>query len=439
MTGERETRTQTDIWGTEHEYIYEDGERVGEYKNEDRGGFLGIGTERQRVEYDSDHEEVGYSRAEKRGGFLGIGAEDVEANYDGRGERAGYSRVEERGGFLGIGSHHARIGYAEDGCEISSTQTESRGGFLGIGERRVRVTRYEDDARSARASRSASSSRDDLGDGLGQLVVVLAAICFVVWVVFAVLLPLAIIDTAVLALVAAAVSPKHRQILFSVSTLGAAYMLMDYNSGWLTHSLTQTLPFLGGWISLLVYVNVAAGLASAYFLLAPMVPSLRPGNEGDPTKQQLLLVGGLVALGAAILAAQIYVDVRWQRENTPMSGTASSPAPPGAQAGAAPEEVAAPVQSDQAEPSPLPQPTQLPPQDDGPPAPQSTVTAGETHSAELGTSFAGSVAPVQRPRTKQKRAVVPAAPATIACVLPDGRETKLIAGECESAGGMEYR
>jgi hypothetical protein len=76
MTHEREVRKETDFWGNEKEIIYENGEKVGEIKSEERGGFLGIGSESVKVEYNTHGEEVGFTKPEERGGFFGIGAEE---------------------------------------------------------------------------------------------------------------------------------------------------------------------------------------------------------------------------------------------------------------------------------------------------------------------------------------------------------------------------
>jgi uncharacterized protein YraI len=144
MADEREIRKETGFWGGEKEVIYENGQKVGEIKSEERGGFFGIGGDTVKVEYNTNGDEVGYTKQEERGGFFGIGTEKVHVRYDAHGEEVGQSRVEEKGGFLGIGAHHVRIEYDTDGNEVSQSNWEKRGGFLGIGEERVRVTRYKD-------------------------------------------------------------------------------------------------------------------------------------------------------------------------------------------------------------------------------------------------------------------------------------------------------
>lgn len=142
MSDEREVRKETDFWGNEKEVIYENDRKVGEVKTEERGGFLGFGSESVKVEYDNSGHEVSHSKQEERGGFLGIGAEQVEVRYDNTDIEIGHSRVEERGGFFGFGGHHVRVEYDNDQNEISQTNAERRGDFLGIGGERVRVTRY---------------------------------------------------------------------------------------------------------------------------------------------------------------------------------------------------------------------------------------------------------------------------------------------------------
>jgi hypothetical protein len=149
MAGEREIKRETDFWGNEKEVIYEDGRKVGEYRLEERGGFMGMGTRTEKVEYNSEGVEVGYSRQEERGGFMGMGTENKDIHYNTDDEEVGHSQVEERGGFMGMGTHHVSVEYDHDGNEISQSNWERRGTLLGMGGERVRVTRYADGSASS--------------------------------------------------------------------------------------------------------------------------------------------------------------------------------------------------------------------------------------------------------------------------------------------------
>ncbi|MDB5694396.1 MAG: hypothetical protein JWO81_3459 [Alphaproteobacteria bacterium] len=447
MARERETRTERDFWGNEHEYIYEDGKRVGEHKIESRGGFLGIGDEPQKVEYDLDGNERGYSRKERQGGFLGIGEEEVEANYDDNRRRAGYSRVEQRGGFLGIGTHHARIGYDEDGNEVSSTQSARRGGFLGIGERRARVTRYpnEDDETQIRHGSPRSGNDSDLTEGLAKLAIGLLVVFFAILLFFAVLLPLALVNSAALALGAAGISATKRKALFLVSAFGGAYVLFDYNAGWLTHGLQQTLPFLRGQAAVFVYINVSAALVSVFALLRPLMQQFIPLQEEYRARQEVILAAGLVAVGCAIFATQRYADLRWQQEQPAVASTSlvsdqRSDPPTGAYLHDSSRDQSAPVR-----PPVSQSPTSQRPISQAPIARGGTNTVTESTSAietpQRRVAVSSGAIPRHSERLRRNGASEAAAaePPKIACVLPGGREARLAADQCESAGGMEYR
>lgn len=159
MSKEREVRKETDFWGNEKEVIYENNQRVGEIKTEERGGFLGLGGESVKVEYDSSGKEVSYIKNEERGGFLGIGAEPVEVRYDSsENKEVSYSKVEERGGIFGIGSHHVRVEYDKNDKEVSQTHHERRGDFLGVGGERVRVTQYTEKDKKLNKSTDTNSN-----------------------------------------------------------------------------------------------------------------------------------------------------------------------------------------------------------------------------------------------------------------------------------------
>lgn len=158
MTDEREVKKETDFWGNEKEVIYEDGRKVGEYRLEERGGFMGMGTRTEKVEYNSDGDEVGYSRQEERGGFMGMGTENKDVHYNTDDEEIGHSQVEERGGFMGMGTHHVSVEYDHDGNEVSQSNWERRGTLLGMGGERVRVTRSADGSASLGGSGGSRNS-----------------------------------------------------------------------------------------------------------------------------------------------------------------------------------------------------------------------------------------------------------------------------------------
>jgi hypothetical protein len=192
MSEEREVRKETDFWGNEKEVIYENNQKVGEVRTEERGGFLGIGAETVKVEYDNSGSETSYTRIEERGGFLGIGSEETQVRYDSSNQEIGQSRVEARGGFLGMGGHHVRVEYDANGNEVSQTNTELRGDFLGFGGDRRRVTRYNTAAvapntrisgTADRSTNSSSSNRSDSASGgsFGILLGVLGIIAFIAW------------------------------------------------------------------------------------------------------------------------------------------------------------------------------------------------------------------------------------------------------------------
>jgi hypothetical protein len=168
MAQEREIRKESSWFGPDKEVIYEGGERVGEVKTEERGGFFGMGSETVKVEY-IDGKETGYSREEERGGFLGLGSEKVQVQYDTDDNEVGQSRIEERGGFLGLGADHVRIGYDTEGNEVSQTTWENRHGVFGIGGERVKVTRNTANPMPSRSSHnyggepySGSGSKSDV-------------------------------------------------------------------------------------------------------------------------------------------------------------------------------------------------------------------------------------------------------------------------------------
>lgn len=318
----------------------------------------------------------------------------------------------------------------------------------------------------ATRQRQRQTARDDDSDGwedgLIKLGIGAAIVVAVVWFVFSVVIPLILINTACIAMVAGLTVPKWRTRLLGLSVAGLIYAIFDYNNGWATATLAENVTALQSWIKTFLYLNLGCGLVSAFLLGKDMLDQKYPEEAvpGKPSNRDIALAGGLLALGAVIAGVQYYVDTRDRSDFAPEMETvpdasAVAPAPP-----VAPSEPAAAEEV----PTPMPSPAQ-------PDVAQAAADAADAAEAEKAGNEAAGVAAEDAalPRQPSRAAAPMSAPATraeaarqsskagrqptagrpaparrsraptILCVLPNGSERRLTAEECEGNGGMEYQ
>ena len=133
----------------------------------------------------------------------------------------------------------------------------------------------------------------------------------VIWLIFAVAIPLILINTASIALITGLSRSKWKTFFFSLSAFGAVLMVADYNLGWFTTALVSNISFLEQFIPFLFYLNVSAGLIAAYFLIRNYLDSTNPPEEeqGEFSKRNMIAMGSLVFVGALIIGLQKYYGV----------------------------------------------------------------------------------------------------------------------------------
>jgi hypothetical protein len=169
---------------------------------------------------------------------------------------------------------------------------------------------------------------DDDNSGIGCIVkVVLAgiAVAAILWFIFALAIPLIVIDLALIALIVGIVQKNWSHFLFPLSIAGSVLVVADYNKGWFTKALATNVPFLARIVPVLLYINILAGLVAAYFLIKAFINKRNPPPEGagEFTKRNLITMGCLLLVGALTVGLQMMVDS--QRKHTLQSMTAVSP------------------------------------------------------------------------------------------------------------------
>jgi tetratricopeptide (TPR) repeat protein len=167
------------------------------------------------------------------------------------------------------------------------------------------------------------------GSGAGcilKLILGGIAIVAILWFVFALAIPLLVIDIAAIALIAGLLQKNWSRFLLPVSIAGAALVVADYNRGWFTRALANNVPFLAGVVPVLLYINILAGLIAAYFLIRTFLDKRNPPPEGagELTRRNMIAMGCLLLVGALTVGFQVRVDL--QRRQALRSTAAAYPA-----------------------------------------------------------------------------------------------------------------
>jgi len=166
--------------------------------------------------------------------------------------------------------------------------------------------RSEQRERTHESSDGDSSGSEAIGKLIGVVIIGIA----IIWFVFSVAIPLFVINIAVIALITATVRKQWRKLLLPVSIFGAALVFADYNNGWSTAKLVNSLSFFSGFIPVFLYANLGAGLIAAYLLIRDFLDGRNapPESAGEFSRRNMVAMGGLILLGGATVAAQVHTD-----------------------------------------------------------------------------------------------------------------------------------
>lgn len=212
----------------------------------------------------------------------------------------------------------------------------------GPGERRDRIERERREAERERSyynerqetySRPSGSVENALFQLAGKLIGVLILIFIIGWLISNVVLPLLIMDIAIIALAIGHFNPKIRQYALVVSILGAVLFIFDYNLGWSSLRFKSNVTFLAGLVPILYILNICAGIFACYMLISDYLKTSKSALFEQPTKKNLI-IGGHVLLGIMVLGFQFiqndtkhhvtYQTVKTQNpspQNTPVNPT----------------------------------------------------------------------------------------------------------------------
>jgi len=158
---------------------------------------------------------------------------------------------------------------------------------------------------------SSSSSESGCATIIAWLVGIGIVVFVVVWLAVNVVLPVAMLNSALALAVLAFVFKKYKTLFAFLALVGGGYMLLDITNGWLSVNFVEKVVKNPDWISAFVYINAAALGLCAWLLLQPIWLKT---EQMEPTEKRksLLFKGALILLVAIATAAApiIYYSVQ---------------------------------------------------------------------------------------------------------------------------------
>jgi hypothetical protein len=134
------------------------------------------------------------------------------------------------------------------------------------------------------------------------------ALFVVVWLAVNVVLPVALLNSALVFTILIFVFKRYKTLFAALALVGCAYMLLDISYGWLSVNFVEKVVKNTNWISGFVYINAIAVGISIWILTSPI---WEKAKRSETEKGKSYLIKGLVILliTIGIISAPIFYRV----------------------------------------------------------------------------------------------------------------------------------
>jgi alpha-tubulin suppressor-like RCC1 family protein len=147
-----------------------------------------------------------------------------------------------------------------------------------------------------------SEAAEGCAKPIAVLVVAIAVIAAVVWLVANVVLPLVLLNSAVIFTILA-LSVRTRSTIFaSGAVAGVGYMLTDIANGWLSANFVRNVVGSSTWLTAFVYLNAVALGVSVWLLARPLFSGKDAGEQDEAGSRPLLRSAGVVIVAVGVVA-----------------------------------------------------------------------------------------------------------------------------------------
>lgn len=161
-----------------------------------------------------------------------------------------------------------------------------------------RIRLEEEEAERRRISEDSSNNESSTENGLAKIIAWIVgiglAIYVVIWLAINIVLPVALLNSALILTILSFVFKKQKNLFASLSLVGGVYMLLDATNGWFSANFVEDIVKEPVWISAFIYINAAAIGLSVWSLIKPIWMRT---EQIDPTeKRKKIIIRATVVL-----------------------------------------------------------------------------------------------------------------------------------------------
>lgn len=127
---------------------------------------------------------------------------------------------------------------------------------------------------------------------IGWLIAFIAIVYFVVWLFVNIVVPIVLLNLALIFTIFSMVKRNRFQKLFAVvAIVGGIYMFLDIINGWSSANFVKNVVKDKSWITMFVYINSAAIGFNTWYLVSPFWDEAKCLAPSEMQKRNLLIVG----------------------------------------------------------------------------------------------------------------------------------------------------
>jgi hypothetical protein len=161
-----------------------------------------------------------------------------------------------------------------------------------------RIRLEEEEAERKRISESSSNNESSTEKGCAKIIAWIVGIglaaYLVIWLAINIVLPVALLNSALILTILSFVFKKQKKLFASLSLFGGVYMLLDATNGWFSANFVEDVVKDPVWISAFIYINAAAIGLSVWSLIKPVWMRT---EQIDPTeKRKKIIIRATVVL-----------------------------------------------------------------------------------------------------------------------------------------------
>jgi len=147
--------------------------------------------------------------------------------------------------------------------------------------------------------RDTSRDTDDAGGAWINWLFYIALFVGAVWLAFVIVLPLVLLNAALILLICGLIWKQHSKILYGAAIAGIFYLLADLYFKGLSNSLIVRATFFQELLAICVYLNIAASLIAGYLLFR--TPPMAQTSEFSKRNLILLSILGITGTGLVLI------------------------------------------------------------------------------------------------------------------------------------------